>query len=76
MSGVNFNYVDSGKYPDVMFYNGIDGYNACINGKVMPIYKWGTVLGLRQLGIPEIPIEHEDFKNFIKCVEYNPNINK
>lgn len=71
MSDVNFNLQDSGKYPDVMFYNGVDGYNACINGKVMPIYKFETVQGLRGLGIPEIHIEHADFDNFRKCVQNN-----
>ena len=69
MSNVNFNLQDSGKYPDIMFYNGVDGYNACINGKVMPIYKWETVLGLRNLGMPEIQIGHADFDNFRKCVQ-------
>lgn len=69
MSGVNFNYLDSGKYPDLMFFNSTDGYYACINGKVMPIFNWDTVLGLRTLGIPEIKISHQDFKNFIKCIE-------
>ena len=69
MSDINFNYLDSGKYPDLMFFNSKDGYWACINGKVMPIYNWDTVLGLRNLGIPEINIHHQDFKNFIKCVE-------
>lgn len=69
MSNVNFNLQDSGKYPDLMFFNGVDGYNACINGKVMPIYKWETVLGLRNLGMPEIHIEHDDFENFRKCVQ-------
>lgn len=69
MSNVNFNLQDSGKYSDVMFYNGTDGYNACINGKVMPIYSFDTVLGLRNLGIPEIPINHADFNNFRNCVK-------
>ena len=69
MSEVNFNMVDSGKYPDIMFFNSKDGYWACINGRIMPIYNWDTVLGLRHLGIPEINISHQDFKNFIKCVE-------
>lgn len=69
MSNVNFNLKDSGKYPDVMFYNGVDGYNACINGKIMPIYNFDTVLGLRKLGIPEIPINHADFNNFRNCVK-------
>lgn len=69
MSNVNFNLKDSGKYPDVMFFNGIDGYNACINGKIMPIYNFDTVLGLRKLGIPEIQINHADFNNFRNCVK-------
>lgn len=73
MSGVNFNYVDSGKYPDIMFFNSTDGYYACINGKVIPIYCWDTVLGLRNLGIPEINISHKDFKNFIACIETKEN---
>lgn len=69
MSNVNFNLQDSGKYPDVMFYNGTDGYNACINGKIMPIYNFDTVLGLRNLGIPEISINHSDFENFRNCIK-------
>ena len=69
MSNMNFNMVDSGKYQDVMFFNATDGYNACINGEVMPIYNFDTVLGLRKLGIPEIQISHADWKNFIKCVQ-------
>lgn len=69
MSNVNFNLQDSGKFPDVMFYNGTDGYNACINGKIMPIYNFDTVLGLRNLGIPEIPINHADFNNFRNCIK-------
>lgn len=69
MSSVNFNMVDNGKYPDLMFFNGTDGYNACINGKVMPIYNFDTVQGLRQLGVPEIQISHADWKNFIECVQ-------
>lgn len=69
MSNVNFNLQDSGKYPDIMFFNGVDGYNACVNGKVMPIYNFDTVLGLRQLGIPEIQIHHDDFNNFRNCVK-------
>lgn len=69
MSDVNFNLQDSGKYQDVMFYNGTDGYNVCINGKVMPIYNFDTVKGLRSFGIPEIPIHHDDFNNFRNCVK-------
>lgn len=69
MSDINFNYLDSGKYPDLMFFNSKDGYWACINGRVMPIYNFDTVKGLRILGIPEIQIHHQDFKNFINCVE-------
>lgn len=68
MSNVNFNLQDSGKYPDIMFFNDVDGYGACINGKFMPIFNWDTVLGLRILGIPEIKIHHSDFNNFRKCV--------
>lgn len=69
MGNVNFNLEDSGKYPDVMFFNGTDGYCACINGEVIPIYNFDTVSGLRKLGIPEIQIHHSDFNNFKNCIK-------
>lgn len=68
MSDVNFNMVDSGKFMDLLYYDGSYGYRACLNGKRMDIAKIETVKALKSLGLPEINIKGDDVSRFEACI--------
>ena len=67
MSSVNFNLTDK-SYPYDCLYYDTYGYRACLNGKRFDIYKWNTVLALRELGLPELNIKVDDVERFEKCI--------